>query len=97
MGSEHGGFPTTPAALSELFAELGAELGTEDAAKQVLDRLAALATRRILGADYAGITIGRPEHGFKTIAATQPIVHRVDQIQYDLGSGPCVDAIVKAI
>jgi hypothetical protein len=48
--------------------------------------------RNVPGAQHAGITQGR--HGrFTTLAPTDPLVDRTDKIQYELRSGPCVDAI----
>jgi GAF domain-containing protein len=80
--------------LAELFSALGGELSKEDTPAGVLDRLAHLCVRRVPGAQYAGITIGRSNNEFETVGATDDLVHQVDQIQYDLGSGPCVDAVL---
>jgi hypothetical protein len=79
--------------LSALFADIGAELST-GGDTSVLDRLSDAAVKKVPGADYAGVTIRREGQRFETIAATDELVLRVDAIQYDLGSGPCVDAIV---
>jgi hypothetical protein len=46
------------------------------------------------GADGASITV--LEHGhFATLAATDDRVRAADELQYRLGSGPCVDAILE--
>lgn len=84
----------SPARLSELFAELGAELDQADDGEAVLHSLVRLAIRRVDGADYAGVTIGRQGQIFTTVAASDELVNQADQIQYDLESGPCVDAVV---
>jgi GAF domain-containing protein len=80
--------------LSDLFAEIGAELSVDDAADLVLRRLTDLAVRRVPGAEFAGITVGRAGMRFQTVAATDDIVFQTDAIQYALSTGPCVDAIV---
>ena len=46
------------------------------------------------GAEWASITRGRGG-SFETVAATDAVAHQVDQIQYELGTGPCVDAILQ--
>ena len=43
------------------------------------------------GTEWASITEGH-KGGFKTVAATDEAAREVDQIQYELGTGPCVDA-----
>ena len=47
------------------------------------------------GVEQASIT-ERRVGGFRTMGATGQIARRGDDIQYELNSGPCVDAILKA-
>lgn len=82
------------AALSDLFKELGGHLAPGDEPTTVLSSLTALAVRRVPGADYAGVTIGGEGRRFLTVAATDDIVLRTDEVQHELGKGPCVDALV---
>lgn len=84
----------TYAEVSDLFNEMGAELGPQDEPDAVLTKLTDLAVRRVPGAEYAGITFGHHGQRFTTVAATDPLVGQVDSIQYQLGSGPCVDALI---
>jgi hypothetical protein len=86
----------SPAELSAIYAEIGRELNTAEDGNVVLQSLVGLAARRVDGAEYAGVTVGRAGTRFQTVAATDDIVHRTDSIQYELRSGPCVDAIVNA-
>jgi ANTAR domain/GAF domain len=81
--------------LSELFGAIGAELVSTGEPDAVLSRLTALAARQVPGAEYAGVTFGRAGQRFSTVAATDEVVHRTDEIQYELGSGPCVDALIE--
>jgi hypothetical protein len=83
----------SPAELATLFTKVERELALADP-KAVLDVLVASATELVPGAEQAGVTVGRRGR-FTTDAATDAVVHRVDAIQYRLGSGPCVDAIVE--
>lgn len=53
-----------------------------------------IAVDLVPGADFAGMTVFTPPNTFRTAGATDPLVERVDQIQYELRVGPCVDAVV---
>jgi GAF domain-containing protein len=48
----------------------------------------------IPGTEQAGITVLRGK-GFQSIAPTSELVDKVDAIQYELRSGPCVDAVLQ--
>jgi hypothetical protein len=85
----------SPAEFADLFADIGRRLNAEHDDKTVLDAVTTIAVEAVPGADYAGVTVGRKGDTFATVAATAELVNVVDQIQYDLGSGPCVDAIVE--
>lgn len=56
--------------------------------------MAETAVQRIPGSEQASITVGR-NGSFRTIASTGPAAVAVDEIQYELGNGPCVDAILE--
>src|SRR5687768_87989 len=57
-----------------------------------LTHVAVLARDGIEATDYVAVTAmrrGRPE----TTAATDPLVAEIDQAQYDVDAGPCLDAV----
>ena len=81
--------------LSGVFDDIGSRLTTEDDPNTVLELLVDLTVERVPGAEYAGITLSGPNHQFSTVAASDDIVLITDGIQYELGSGPCVDAVLK--
>lgn len=83
-----------PAELAELFDGVAREMSAAGDDKTALGTLVDLAVRRVDGAEYAGVTIGRDGAPFSTVAASADLVHRCDAIQYELGSGPCVDAVI---
>jgi ANTAR domain-containing protein/GAF domain-containing protein len=85
----------SPAEFAALFADIGQKLDGERDDKAVLNALSVMAVETVPGAEHAGITLGREGGTFATVAATDDLVNLVDQIQYDLVSGPCVDAILK--
>ena len=79
--------------LAAMFAEIGDELRRRDSGRAVLDVLVHEATARVGGAEEAGVTVARLDDHFETVAATSERVRTCDAIQYELNSGPCVDAI----
>lgn len=78
--------------LAETFAKLGAELGSLGPA-ETLEAVARIAVERVPGAKWASIT-SYDHDRFRTVAATDGVARQADAIQYAVGSGPCIDAIV---
>ena len=86
-GGEDGG----KADLSESLTALGQFVLTEQSLTESLQRVAELSVRAVYGADGAGVTWvveGRPT----TVTAAGDFVRRIDEIQYTLGEGPCLEA-----
>lgn len=81
--------------LSTAFTDIGSELIAPADPDEVLTRVVWLATRLVPAAEHAGITANERETRFETVAATSQLVRDVDTIQYELGHGPCVDAILE--
>jgi hypothetical protein len=79
-------------AIAVMFAELGEQLRSPDAASH-FEALTRVAVARVAGAQAASVTTLRGGR-FRTEAATDELARRGDALQYELGSGPCVDAIV---
>lgn len=80
-----------PASLASTLGELARQLQTEPDDQQLLTVVAEAAAREIPGADWAGVTVftaGRLD----TAAASDPFVNEIDKRQYELGTGPCVEA-----
>jgi GAF domain-containing protein len=74
------------------FAEIDRQLVACSSTKDVYDALSTTAVRFVPGAEEAGVTVSlRGRH--RTFGATGQLVTDVDAIQYDLNSGPCVDAV----
>lgn len=87
--------PQQLADLTAVFADIERELLSYRDTTAVLTAVTDLAVQRVPGAQYAGITTGGRSERFVTIAATGELVDRTDRIQYELGHGPCVDAILE--
>ncbi|MBX9391771.1 GAF and ANTAR domain-containing protein [Streptomonospora nanhaiensis] len=99
-GGEPGQEPAAPAAAGEdlavarAFADFARDVLEKDSVPATLEEITALAVAEIDGADYAGVTLyDRRTRELSTHAPTDPLVERVDRIQYRTGQGPCLDAI----
>jgi hypothetical protein len=79
--------------LAEAFTSLEQHLSPASSAENVLTSITEYGLRLVESAGHAAITRGRAGK-FTTVAATSEVPLRVDAIQYELGYGPCVDAIV---
>jgi GAF domain-containing protein len=62
---------------------------------ETLQRTVGLAVSTIPGCEHAGVSIVH-NHKIATPAATDSIPLRVDAIQYEVGEGPCLNAIAKS-
>jgi transcriptional regulator with GAF, ATPase, and Fis domain len=78
--------------LAEMFADIGRHLLAADGVDETLDLVVHLACDNIDGCNHAAISwvTGRR---VLTPAATDDVPRRVDEIQYETGEGPCLDAI----
>lgn len=78
--------------IAQMYADLGRQLGSSSVVK-VFDAVAILAARQVAGATAASVTVLRNGR-FETVGSTDERVRRADLMQYEIGSGPCVDAIL---
>ncbi len=79
--------------LVEAFTGLETHLVQSGPAEEVLRAITSTGVQVIPSAEHSAITRGRPGK-FQTVAQTSDVPLKVDTIQYELGYGPCVDAIV---
>lgn len=80
--------------LATLYADIGRKLTDPGSRTDALSAVTRLAVKRIPGVEWASITEGMNGR-FSTVVATDQRARLVDEIQYELGSGPCVDAILE--
>jgi hypothetical protein len=80
--------------LADLFERLSATVGSGQPIEAALATVTASAVQAIDGAAAAAITRGLAGQ-FETVAPTSDLANRVDRIQYELMSGPCVDAALE--
>jgi GAF domain-containing protein len=75
------------------FAEIARSLGAETSELGTLGRALSVAVEIIEGCEHAGISLVVGGRRIETPAATSNVALRGDQLQYELGEGPCLDSI----
>ncbi len=78
--------------LVEAFSELADALFDGSDADALLERLVERATRVIEGCEYASVSLLGPGGRIHTPVASDALVIELDEIQYETGEGPCVEA-----
>lgn len=81
-----------PEELWQSVAELSGLLLSEEDQETTLRRVADLAVRSIPGCDAVGVTLLN-DGVASTHAATSGLVYDVDRYQYEIGDGPCLQAV----
>ncbi len=81
--------------LSAAFADIARHLQAQDTPEKVRERVARAAVDTVEGCDHAAISVVRRRGRIETVAATDDVPPRVDAIQYEVGQGPCLDAITE--
>lgn len=80
--------------LAETLSGVARTLQAEPNVEATLRAIVKVAVDYVDGAEHAGISL--VEHRkIRTVAPTSHIVETIDQLQYDLREGPCVDAIAE--
>jgi GAF domain-containing protein len=79
--------------LLESYAQVNTTLLQANNTRAVLQLLTEQAVSRVPGAEHSGVSELRKGR-FETPAASSDLPRQVDAIQYSLGHGPCVDAVL---
>lgn len=79
--------------LAERMARAARELQGESDPQAMLQAAVRLAAENVGGSDAAAITIREPDGRLHTQAFTDELALRCDLLQYELGEGPCLDAL----
>lgn len=77
------------------FADVARSLSLGGDLASTLDRAATVAVDVIDGCDHAGISVVHRDGGITTESATDDVVRRGDELQYEVQDGPCVQAIAE--
>ena len=79
--------------LAELMAQAARELQEQRAPSDTMEAAVALARAEIEGCDAAALSIVVRHRGVETLGATSAASRTADELQYQTGEGPCLDAI----
>jgi GAF domain-containing protein len=79
--------------LAEALAAAARSMGGQRTVDETLQVIAHTARRSIPGFDHVGISTIDRDGSVTTRAATDDLVNRLDDLQYGLAEGPCVDAL----
>jgi GAF domain-containing protein len=84
--------PSPADELAGVFAHLSGILLTEATVSSALDTLTSLAADTIGNSLGAGVSLLTADGKRTTSAATDPLVERLDNLQYELDQGPCLSS-----
>lgn len=84
---------TTDRSLADLMAGMAASFHQPVPLAELLMTIVQAAQDAIPGVDHVGVSLAHAQGRIETVAWTDPIVGRIDDVQYSLEEGPCVDAI----
>jgi hypothetical protein len=87
---------TPDTALAMAFAQIAEHLYEADTFDEVLSRIAEAAVSTVVGCQLASVTL-REDDAFRTVASTHVAATEVDQAQYQVSEGPCLDAVDDAM
>ncbi|MFG2077161.1 GAF domain-containing protein [Nonomuraea maritima] len=79
--------------LAVTLTELARTLREEPGVQETLDGIVAAAVDTVPGTRYAGLMVVEGRRHVDTRAVTAEVVRLVDQAQYDVGEGPCLDCL----
>lgn len=79
-----------------ILAGLAVALADSEGVTETIDQIVGFAVETI-GTEFGGITLAKARgRTFKTVGATHEAVIAADELQYELGEGPCVEATVDS-
>jgi GAF domain-containing protein len=81
--------------IAAALAEAARDINSPRDLDSTLDAIVQAASRSLPGVDYVGISIAHRNGEVETKAGTDQLVWELDQLQYELGEGPCVYAMEK--
>jgi transcriptional regulator with GAF, ATPase, and Fis domain len=71
-------------------AEAAVAISSQDSVDDTLESIVHTARLSLEGIDHVGISVAHRDGKVETRAATDEFVWELDQLQYDLGEGPCL-------
>ena len=81
--------------LVGLYSGVSSRLRRFEGEADAASAMTSIAVQMVPGAELAGLTRMRPGGALVTVGPTDPLVEQVDRVQYELGTGPCVDVLLS--
>jgi hypothetical protein len=82
-----------PANLAHVMNAVADSLGEPGDLEQTLMRITRTARDMVPRADYVSISIRHRDGHLETVAPTDPVIAKADELQYSLREGPCYDVL----
>ncbi|WP_270887788.1 GAF and ANTAR domain-containing protein [Pedococcus sp. 5OH_020] len=82
--------------VARVLATVARDINAPRDVASTLDTIVNAAQRSLPGIDHVGVSITHRDGTIETMAATDPLVLKLDQLQYELSEGPCVDSLRDA-
>ena len=82
-----------PTAMARSFADVSHQLYNRESVEDVIETVLAYAVAGLDGCDHAGVSLARRGGRVETPTSTDHRAARLDELQHQLGEGPCVHAI----
>lgn len=82
--------------IANSLTQVAREINIQPDLTTTLDTIVRAAQRSLSGLDHVGISIVHRDGRIETMAGTDQLVWELDAMQYELGEGPCYDAIDRA-
>lgn len=80
-------------AIATALTEAAKAINSPRSLEQTLDAIVAAARDNVPGFDHVGISVSHRDGKIETLAGTDKFVWELDQLQYEVGQGPCVESI----
>ena len=93
MSSENPSAPPVDETIHDVFQQLSALIYAGADSGSIHQAIVDAAKRLVDGCDRASLLV-RARDRYATAASTDDIARRIDQIELEVGEGPCVDAIL---
>jgi len=81
--------------LAAWFAQISADLSADLAETPTVQRICERAVELVHPCHEASLTVRRRHGRFETVGTTSELAAELDQTQYELGEGPCLEAAAK--
>jgi transcriptional regulator with GAF, ATPase, and Fis domain len=79
--------------IAEALLQVAREIHAQRDLASTMEAIVQSARRSLSGVDHVGVSLVHRGGGIETVAGTDPLVWELDSLQYELGEGPCLDAI----